>query len=224
MGESEISRLSQDELDAEAGAALPAKEVISLLDLNADLDVALDLAAPIDLGVAANAQAAAPIDAAVAANVLSVGSDAQALADQGTIINQDMTGVDAVAESTQDATLDQSDDVIGEGTTDGGTTDGGTTDGGTTGSVTDLTGDALDGDLLNVDVNLGLDADVAAPIAGGVAANAQVAAPIDAAAAANIASVDSDAIAVAQQDAIINPSMEDVTAEADVDQSADVTQ
>ena len=45
--------LSPEELAAETGAALPAKEVMSLLDLNADLNIALDAAAPIDLGVAA---------------------------------------------------------------------------------------------------------------------------------------------------------------------------
>ena len=32
-----------------ARPALPDKEVLSLLDLNADLDIALDAAAPIDL-------------------------------------------------------------------------------------------------------------------------------------------------------------------------------
>ena len=42
------------------------------------------------------------------------------------------------------------------------------------------TGDLLKGDLLNVDVNVDLDADLAAPINGAVAANANVAAPIDA--------------------------------------------
>ena len=77
----EPQRISPEELDAEVGAALPAKEVISLLDLNVDLDAALDIAAPVDLAVAANANVAAPIDAAVAANVLSLGSDATALAD-----------------------------------------------------------------------------------------------------------------------------------------------
>ena len=39
------------------------------------------------------------------------------------------------------------------------------------------TGDLLKGDLLNVDVNVDLDADLAAPINGAVAANANVAAP-----------------------------------------------
>ena len=83
MSEQDLAPLSADELAAEAGTALPPKEVISLLDLNVDLDLALDLAAPIDLAVAANANVAAPIDAAVGANVLSVGSTAQALADAG---------------------------------------------------------------------------------------------------------------------------------------------
>ena len=68
--------LSPEELAAETGAALPDKEVISLLDLNADLDIALDAAAPIDLAVAANANVAAPIDAAASANILSALSSA----------------------------------------------------------------------------------------------------------------------------------------------------
>jgi hypothetical protein len=232
--EPDVAPLSQDEIEAETAAALPAKEVISLLDLNADIDAALDLAAPIDLAVAANANVAAPIDAAVAANVLSVGSDAQALADQGVLIDQHMTDVDATAAATQDASISDSGDAIGGGTA----TDGGTTDGTSSGAVptlpTDPTnpvpgslpdvGSALDGDLLNVDVNVDLDADLTAPVAGGVAANAQVAAPIDAAAAANIGTVDSTAVAVAQQDAIIDQSMTDVTADAEAEQSADVNE
>src|SRR4051794_18985018 len=84
--------LSPEELAAETGAALPDKEVISLLDLNADLDIGLDAAAPIDLAVAANANVAAPIDASVGANVLSVGWTAQALSDQGVMIDQNLTG------------------------------------------------------------------------------------------------------------------------------------
>ena len=66
------------------------------------------------------------------------------------------------------------------------------------------TGDLLKGDLLNVDVNVDLDADLAAPINGAVAANANVAAPIDAAVSANILSDDSKSAALAQQHAIIN--------------------
>jgi hypothetical protein len=94
--------LSPEELAAETGAALPDKEVISLLDLNADVDLALDAAAPIDLAVAANANVAAPIDAAVGANVLSVDSSAQALADQGVLIDQGITG-EAIANAPRTA-------------------------------------------------------------------------------------------------------------------------
>src|SRR6476620_8905289 len=106
MTDSSMPPLTADDLAAEGATALPDKEVISLLDLNADLDIGLDAAAPIDLAVAANANVAAPIDAAVGANVLSVGSEAQALADQGVVIDQGITG-EAVAESGQDSTIDQ---------------------------------------------------------------------------------------------------------------------
>ena len=82
---------------------------------------------------------------------------------------------------------------------------------------------ALDGDLLNVDVNIDADADIAAPVNGAVAANANVAAPIDAAVAANVGSVDSDAVAVSQQDAIINQNIEG-SAEATSDQQSGIRQ
>ena len=73
-----------------------------------------------------------------------------------------------------------------------------------------------------MDVNLAADADLAAPIDGAVAANANVAAPIDAAVAANVGSVDSDAVAIAQQDAIINQNIKgDATANAD--QTSDIS-
>ena len=77
MGE----RISREEMEAQAGAQLPDKEAMSLLDVNVDLDLSLDLAAPVDAAVAANANAAAPIDASVAANVLSIDSVAAADAD-----------------------------------------------------------------------------------------------------------------------------------------------
>ena len=89
---SELNPLTDAELSAQSGTALPDKEVVSILDLNADLDLALDVAAPIDLAVAANANVAAPIDAAVGANILSVGSTSTSLADQGVIIDQGITG------------------------------------------------------------------------------------------------------------------------------------
>src|SRR5918997_5075653 len=110
------SGLTAEELAAEEVTALPDKEVASILDLNVDANIALDLAAPIDLAVAANANVAAPIDAAVAANVLSVGSTAQALSDQGVMITQDIVG-EASATATQVSDLDQSNDVVDGGTT-----------------------------------------------------------------------------------------------------------
>jgi hypothetical protein len=247
--EQEMRPLTDDELIAEQATALPDKEVASVLDLNADLDLGIDAAAPIDLAVAANANVAAPIDAAASANILSFGSDAQALADQGVMIDQGIVA-DANAESTQDSVIDQGNDTIdggtpdstGEGTLDGGTAaDGGTLlpDGtGTDGLVPDGgVGDALpdvgalpvdpaaalDGDLLNVNVDLAADADIAAPINGAVAANANVAAPIDAAVAANIGSIDSQAYAVADQDALITQHIEG-EANASADQQSNLEQ
>ena len=99
-------RLTPEEVQAEAGAELPDKEAMSLLDLNADLDLALDIAAPIDAAVAANANVAAPIDGAVAANVVSFDSAAVATADQDSIVMQNLEG-EATATATQDASIDQ---------------------------------------------------------------------------------------------------------------------
>jgi len=212
-----LTPLSDAELMAEAGTALPDKEVASILDLNADLDLGINAAAPIDLAIAANANVAAPIDAAASANILSFGSDAQALSDQGVIINQGIDA-DATAASAQDSTIEQD--------------TGSTTDGTDTGA-TDVTAEesalptdvnsALNSNLLNVNVDLDATADIAAPINGAVAANANVAAPIDAAVAANIGSIDSNAFAVSQQDAIIN---QNITGEATAtaDQQSDLRQ
>ncbi|MCU1552919.1 MAG: putative peptidoglycan bound protein [Arthrobacter sp.] len=218
-----MTPLSDDELMAQAGTALPDKEVASVLDLNADLDLGINAAAPIDLAVAANANVAAPIDAAASANILSFGSESQALADQGVIINQGITA-DATAESAQDSTIDQATDA---GTADPALADSGTAGSGTAAAdpgalPTDAAG-AVDSNLLNVNVDLAADADIAAPINGAVAANANVAAPIDAAVAANIGSIDSDAFAVAQQDAIINQDIEG-EASATADQQSDLRQ
>jgi hypothetical protein len=231
--------LTPDELEAESATALPDKEVVSILDINADLDLAIDLAAPIDLAVAANANVAAPINAAASANVLSDGSSAQAMGDQGALVTQNVVG-DATATADQASDLDQGNDVIDDGSTDtpapapeGGPTnvalppDGtvpegtvpeGTVPDGTVDAVDGTTDQLLDGNLLNVNVDLAADADIAAPIAGAVAANANVAAPINAGVAANIGSDGSEAIAVAQQDAIIEQNIEgDATANADQD-------
>ena len=257
------TRVSLAELEAEAASPLPAKEVISLLNLNVDLDLALDLAAPIDLAVAANANIAAPIDAAVSANVLSLDSAATAASTQQVLIDQHIAG-EAIAYAPQDALVDQADDSIDDGAAGAATVDAGTTDAGATATgatdagatatgatdagatATDVGGtdvggvvdgavdetDALLGDatallsdgLLNVDVKATHDADIAAPIAGAVAANANVAAPIDASVAANIASVGSEAIAVADQTAVITQNLDGVTAEATAAQTAEVIQ
>lgn len=100
------SELTAADLEAEGVAALPDREAMSLLDLSANLDLALDIAAPIDAAVAANANVAAPIDAAVAANILSVDSEATAVAEQDSIIIQDLDGT-AIATADQDATIQQ---------------------------------------------------------------------------------------------------------------------
>ena len=205
-------RLSADELAAEGGTALPDKEVMSLLDLNANLDLALDAAAPIDLAVGANANIAAPIDAAVNANVLSPDAVSSGSATQVAGLHQNIVG-DATANSTQGSSIDQ-----GAAPTDGSTapTD---TSGGTTTSV----GDLADGNLLNVNVDLNGDLNLAAPIDGAVAANANAAAPIDAAVSANIGSPDATSVAEANQTVAIDQSITgDATANAD--QSSQIDQ
>ena len=415
MSTDEVAPVTAEELANEGITALPDKEVISILDLAADVDLAIDGAAPIDLAVALNANVVAPIDAAVSANLLSDGSSSQALADQGVQVTQTIDA-DAVATGLQDSSIDQSDTVVpgtapadgdtgGQGmltaATDSGHTDAGLTDaaaaasgpvdgsvvvnsagdiigtldsatgnvvgpdgsilgtlnettgvvvdsaGNLIGTVTDLvdgasvvgsngavlglldaatgnvvdasgnvvgtlnpltgevlntvgavvgtvtdfvdgttvldsagnvvgtldaatgnvvnaagnvigslnpltgqvldaagnlvgtvgevlddvtdtlaglnTGDLLKGDLLNVDVNVDLDADLAAPINGAVATNANIAAPIDAAVAANILSENSESTAIAQQDAIITQSITG-NAEATSDQVSDIDQ
>ncbi|WP_285240432.1 peptidoglycan-binding protein [Pseudarthrobacter sp. MEB009] len=232
--EQELRPLTDDELLSEQATALPDKEVASVLDLNADLDLGIDAAAPIDLAVAANANVAAPIDAAASANILSFGSESQALADQGVMIDQGIVA-DADAGSTQDSVINQGNDTVDGGTpedTAGGASEGGSVlpDGslpdGTLPDVGAVPADpaaALDGDLLNVNVDLAADADIAAPINGAVAANANVAAPIDAAVAANIGSIDSDAFAVADQDALITQHIEG-EANASADQQSNLEQ
>jgi len=422
MSTEQSAPLTAEELAGEGITALPDKEVISILDLAADVDLAIDGAAPIDLAVALNANVVAPIDAAVSANLLSDGSMAQAMSDQGVQVTQTIDA-DALATGLQDSTIDQSDTVEGGtapvagtapaaedaapqasllaadtqtgdplgatdavgaaaagpldgsvvvdstgniiGTLDSATgnvvapdgsilgtlneatgvvvdtagnligtvtdlVDGATvlgsngavvgildavtgnvldasgnvvgvldpltgnvldTVGGVLGTVTDFvdgttvldsagnvigvldgatgnvvnslgtvvgaldpvtgqvldaagnllgtvgevlddvtdtlgqldTGDLLKGDLLNVDVNVDLDADLAAPINGAVAANANVAAPIDASVAANILSENSEATAIAQQDAVLTQSITGV-ADATSDQLSVIDQ
>jgi hypothetical protein len=205
--------LTPDELDAEIATALPDKEVISILDLNVDVDVFIDAASPIDLAAAAQLNVAAPIDASAAANVLSQGSGAQAENFQTASVGQVLLA-DAIAVSNQASDIDQADEADGDPEPpppdDGGTVE-----------VGDLA--TLEGPLLNVDVNVDVDADLAAPIAGAVAANANVAAPISASVAANVGTVDSDAIAYSQQEAIISQQLEG-TASANATQDSTIGQ
>lgn len=235
MSDQPMQRLTPDELAAESGTALPAKEVMSLLDLNANLDLALDTAAPIDLAVGANANIAAPINAAVDANALSVGSDAQAGAEQVGSIHQGIVG-DANATSDQHSSIAQGNPATTtSGTADPGTTTadpGTTTDpaatGGSTVPDTGATGDATtgsvtDGNLLNVNVNVDGNLHLASPIDGAVAANANAAAPINASAAANIGSVDSHATSLGEQSVSIDQSI-DGNANATGDQNSGIEQ
>src|ERR1700750_87302 len=123
--------VSMDEIEAEDAVSLPNKEVLSLLDVNANVDLGLDLAAPEDLAAAANMTAAAPIEAAASANVLSSGAEAVGVAQQHGTIDQTDSG-SAVATAPQHAQVDQS----AAGATSGGHTTGGNTptagDGGST--------------------------------------------------------------------------------------------
>jgi hypothetical protein len=105
--------LDREELEAQAGEQVPDKEAMSLLDpiidqaslLNLDVNLAadLDLTAPVNAAVAANANVAAPIDAAVSANVLSPDATSVAIADQDSVIAQELDGeATATAEQTSD--------------------------------------------------------------------------------------------------------------------------
>jgi hypothetical protein len=227
MAASDMSRLTTAELLAEGGTLLPSKEVLSLLDLAVDVDLALDFVAPIDLAVAGNLNIAAPITGAVSANVLSLLSTSAAATEQGVMIDQGITG-EAIATAPQTTVVDQSNDVVDDGGA-GTAVDAGAVDSGltvtdpVTGEETEI-GSLLDGDLLNIDVNVAVDADLAAPIAGAVALNGNVAAPIDAAVSANVGSVGSESIAVANQQAIITQDLDGVIAEATATQDADITQ
>lgn len=183
MSDSPLERLTPEELAAECGTALPAKEVLSLLDLNVNVDLLLDLAAPVGLAVGANANIAAPINAAVDGNVLSTGSEAQAGAYQTGAVHQGIDG-NATATSGQTSSIAQG----------GGTT---TTPGG--GTTTSSTGSALNGNLLNLNVDVNGNLNLTSPVNGAVAAQANAAVPIDAGVSANVGSTDSTSIALSEQ-------------------------
>ena len=213
----EIARVSKDELAAETAIALPDKEVLSLLDLNANLDLALDAAAPIDLAIGANANIAAPIDAAVSANVLSPLAVSEAGGTQATAIHQGIVG-DATATAPQTSTIDQTDPTAGGTSTEPAPTGDTASTGDLTGTADDVVGSLSDGNLLNVNVDLNADLHLAAPIDGAVAANANAAAPIDASVSANIGSPGAVSVAIADQQALIDQSITgDATATATQD-------
>ncbi len=242
----ELERVSMDEIEAEDATALPNKEVMSLLDVNADVDLGLDLAAPVDLAAAANLNVAAPIEAAAGANVLSDEAQAVAVAQQHGTIDQGISGsAEATApqhaEIAQDSNPDEPAGAAGAetaaplaGAETGAVDPAGAVDGatgavdGATGAVDDATG-AVDsllngGSLLDANVNIHANADLTAPIDGAVAANANVAAPIDAAVAANIGSDHGVAQALADQQVDIHQSLDDVEADATAQQDATIDQ
>src|SRR4051812_19075009 len=128
MGE-ELERVSMEEVEGEAATSLPNKEVLSLLDVNANVDLGLDLAAPVDLAVAANLNVAAPIEAAASANVLSPDATAVSLAQQHGSIDQGISG-------SADATAPQHADVTQNSNSDGTGTTTEPTAGGTEGTTT----------------------------------------------------------------------------------------
>src|SRR6201996_1234735 len=91
-GEERNDALSMEEIESEGAVSLPNKEVLSLLDVNANVDLGLDLAAPVDLAAAANLNVAAPIEAAASANVLSPDGTAVGAAQQTGSIEQGIVG------------------------------------------------------------------------------------------------------------------------------------
>src|ERR1700749_840301 len=125
------NKVSMDEIEAEDAVSLPNKEVMSLLDVNANVDLGLDLAAPVDLAAAANLNVAAPIEAAASANVLSSGAEAVGYAEQHGTIDQQLSGT-AAAVAPQHASVDQSAGTTSTGTSgETGTPASGASDGAT---------------------------------------------------------------------------------------------
>jgi len=244
----ELDRVSMDEIEAEDATSLPNKEVMSLLDVNADVDLGLDLAAPVDLAVAANLNVAAPIEAAAGANLLSNDAQAVAVAQQHGTIDQGITGsADATAPQHADIAQDSNPDEpdAGAGATvapgeagapaaggaapDGaplaGAEVGAVDPGGAVDDATGAVGSLLNGgSLLDANVNIHANADLTAPINGAVAANGNVAAPIDAAVAANIGSDHGVAQALADQEVDIHQSLDGVEADATAQQDTTIDQ
>jgi hypothetical protein len=222
----EQNRVSMEEIEAEGATALPDKEVLSLLDVNANVDLGLDLAAPVDLAAAANLNVAAPIEAAASANLLSPDAVAVGEAQQTGTIDQGLSG-SADATAPQHADITQNSNPTGDTTGTTGDTTG--TTGGTDTSGTSTTTGGIDsllngGSLLDANIDVHANANLTAPIDGAVAANANVAAPVDAAVGANIGSEGAQAEAVAVQDVNVTQHLDGVSADATANQDASVAQ
>lgn len=222
MSDTDLEPMTAADLAAEGGTALPAKEVMSLLDLNANVDLGLDAAAPIDLAVGANANVAAPISAAVGANVASPLSEVSGGVAQQAEVHQGITG-DATANAPQTSSIDQSQpDTPTTGATD--PTGADTT---SAAASTPTTGDpssVLNGDpLLNVNVNVPIDAHLAAPVDGAVAAQANADLPVAGAVSANVLSDGSTAHMVDNQSTLVDQTIVG-NASATGDQTSTITQ
>src|SRR3954452_4864331 len=170
MGE-EIERVSDDEIEAEEAVSLPDKEVMSVLDVNANVELGLNLAAPVDLAVAANLNVAAPIEAAASANLLSADAEAVSLAQQHGAIDQGISGsADATApqhaEVSQDADADQGDAAPASDPTAANALDPAA--GGATGEAAGAPGDAVGDTGDAVGDTGGAVGDAAGGVAGGV--------------------------------------------------------
>src|SRR5688500_18053174 len=135
----DLEQVSMDEIEAEGATALPDKEVMSLLNVDANVDLGLELAAPVDLAAAANLNVAAPIEAAASANVLSDNAQAVGISQQSGTIDQTISG-------SAEATAPQNAEII-QGTGDAGAIDGTTTgtDAGAATPVAATTDGAVDG-------------------------------------------------------------------------------
>src|SRR6478672_2410132 len=112
--EQDLDEVSMGEIEAEGATALPNKEVMSLLDVNANVDLGLDLAAPVDLAAAANLNVAAPIQAAASANLLSDGAQAVGISQQHGTIDQSLSG-SADATAPQHAQISQNANPVESG-------------------------------------------------------------------------------------------------------------
>jgi len=208
-------KLSMDEIEAEDAVSLPNKEVMSLLDVNANVDLGLDLAAPVDLAAAANLNVAAPIEASASANVLSpdatavseayqhgtidqgISGSADATAPQHATVTQDSTGTGGTATTEPVATDPSTQPVSTTGATDGVTQAVDGTTSGATGAVDGATGavtGAVDGATSGAtDAVGGATSGVDSLLNGGslldanvnIHAAADLAAPVDGAIAAN---------------------------------------